>query len=61
MCDGGEKVYKKGFVRAAFTTFINCRNYSLTELNMVTARLTDIRNAGYSSSGAKRSEVPLKR
>ncbi|CRK96838.1 CLUMA_CG009918, isoform A [Clunio marinus] len=31
------------------------------ELNMVTARLTDIRNAGYSSSGAKRSEVPLKR
>ncbi|KAG5685106.1 hypothetical protein PVAND_014304 [Polypedilum vanderplanki] len=31
------------------------------ELHMVTARITDLRNAGYSSSGAKRSEVPLKR
>ncbi|KAL7027214.1 hypothetical protein ACKWTF_005365 [Chironomus riparius] len=31
------------------------------ELHMVTARLTDVRSAGYSSSGAKRSEVPLKR
>jgi len=43
------------------TTPINCRNNSFAELNMVTARLTDVRNAGYSSSGAKRSEVPLKR
>lgn len=54
-------MYKEGFVRAAFTTSINFRNHSLTELNMVTTRLTDIKNAGYSSSGAKRSEVPLKR
>jgi hypothetical protein len=44
-----------------FSTPINFRNNSLTELNMVTARLTDVRNAGYSSSGAKRREVPLKR
>lgn len=57
-----QRVYvKKGCCNGSHTTPINRRNNSLAELNMVTARLTDVRSSGYSSSGAKRSEVPLKR
>ena len=51
---------KKGWVMAN-TTPINFRNNPFTELNMVTSRITDLRNAGLSSSGAQRSQVPLKR
>lgn len=45
----------------ANTTPINFRNNPFTELNMVTSRITDLRNAGLSSSGAQRNQVPLKR